>query len=156
MLSPGPEILVYKPGTKKVRDAHFAKQIPIYRVDYWCWLGRIRCSPVPKAQQMSLKYISILRRSPVHNVKRLLPSRLTNQTQILCGTSMVMVLPGGGGGGGETMFAASRSHDRQGGRKAARPYMVKPFKNHLGNQWTVFNRTDDSGLSLFVQIITLG
>ena len=62
----------------------------------------------------------------------------------------------GGGGGGETMFAASRSHDRQGGRKAARPYMVKPFKNHLGNQWTVFNRTDDSGLSLFVQIITLG
>ena len=123
MLSPGHEILVYKPGAKKVRDAHFAKQIPIYRVAYWCWLGRIRCSPVPKAQQMSLKYISILRRSPVHNVKRLLTSRLTNQTQILCGTSMVMVLGGGGGGGGggERMFAASRSHDRQGGRKAARP-----------------------------------
>ena len=122
MLSPGQEILVYKPGAKKVRDAHFAKQIPIYRVAYWCWLGRNRCSPVPKAQQMSLKYISILRRSPVHNVKRLLTSRLTNQTQILCGTSMVMVLGGGGGGGGgERMFAASRSHDRQGGRKAARP-----------------------------------
>ena len=33
-----------------------------------------------------------------------------------------------GGVGGERMFAASRSHDRQGGRKAARPYMVKPFK----------------------------
>ena len=120
------------------RKEHFAKQIPIYRVEYWCWLGRIRYSPVPKAQQMSLKYITILRRSPVHNVKRLLPSRLTNQTQILCGTSMVMVLGGGGG------------------RKAARPYMVKPFKNHLGDQWTVFHRTDDSGLSLFVQIITLG
>ena len=28
---------------------------------------------------------------------------------------------GAGGGGGERMFAASRSHDRQGGRKAARP-----------------------------------
>ena len=121
MLSPGPEILVYKPGAKKVRDAYFAKQIPIYRIEYWCWLGRIRCSPVPKAQQMSLKYIFILRRSPVHNVKRLLTSRLTNQTQILCGTSMVMMLGGGGGGGGERMFAASRSHDRQGGRKAARP-----------------------------------
>ena len=53
------------------------------------------------------------------------------------------------------MFAASRSHDRQGGWKAARPYMVKPFKNHLGNQWTVFHRTDDSGPSLFVQIIDL-
>ena len=59
----------------------------------------------------------------------------------------------GGGGGGETMFAASRSHDRQGGRKAARPYMVKPFKNHLGNQWTVFNRTDDSGYHCLFKLL---
>ena len=51
------------------------------------------------------------------------------------------------------MFAASRSHDRQGGRKAARPYMVKPFKNHLGNQWTVFNRTDDSGYHCLFKLL---
>ena len=85
------------------RVAYALKEPYTLVYEYWCWFGRIRCSPVPKAQQMSLKYISILRRSPVHNVKRLLPSRLTNQTQILCGTSMVMVL----GGGGERMFAAS-------------------------------------------------